>query len=266
MKIFNKENNEEVAYVQKGDLGFMMHSCDGVPAAFLDEFFNNIVIINGDNRREFVRFNNPKIVKWLKDQDWIIDYRNYVNLSEDSIMKKGRRIGFDLNETIEKHNSLPHGKERAKEYSKYELLGYKFDAIKEFLWYKQGHIKYDIPLVPDSEGFKLDSGEKYDYMMQASLDPHKILLYRKDGKPLSKTEDDIPTAFIDSGLSIAATEGKDNNTLTGDYVVKTELSEDEKYLVFVFHNMENENKKEVKKENVVKRKIKSLFNKKTKGE
>ena len=88
VKIINKENNEEVAYVQKGDLGFMMHSCDGVPAAFLDEFFNNIVIINGDNRREFVRFNNPKIVKWLKDQDWIIDYRNYVKLSEDSIMKK----------------------------------------------------------------------------------------------------------------------------------------------------------------------------------
>ena len=154
MKIFNKENDQEVVYVQKGDMMYVMHSCESIPAAFMEDFFSDIVIINGDNRNEFIRFTDPDEIKFFKEQDWIVDYRELRNLSEAELMDLGREVIVELDTVAKEHNESKDEDKRAKLYTRHELLEHKFDSIREYLWFTQGHIDYSIPVVPDSEGFK----------------------------------------------------------------------------------------------------------------
>ena len=67
MKIFNKENGKEVVYVQKGELAYLMHSCESIPAAIVEDFFSEIVIITGDNKDEFVKFEIRVKLNFLKN-------------------------------------------------------------------------------------------------------------------------------------------------------------------------------------------------------
>ena len=267
MKIINKENDQEVVYVQKSDMMYVTHNCDSFPAALMNDFFSDIVIINGDNRNEFVRFTDPSEVDFFRKQEWIIDYRDFRNLSEAKIMEMGNQTVDELNAVAEEFNSTKNEKKKQELYKKHELLEFKFNSIREFLWFKQGHIEYSIPLVPDSEGFKFNGD--CPYQMSASLEPNKILLYRVDGKELTKDEQ-IPRGFIETGISISLMDDS-NNFVMGDYNTKNSISEDKKYLVieFKFKDLKKapveENHTEVsepKKESGIRRLVKRIFNRK----
>ena len=266
MKIINKENGQEAVYVQKGDLMYVTHNCDSMPAALMEDFFSDIVIINGDNRNEFVRFTNPSEVEFFRKQEWIIDYRDFRNLSEDEIMNKGKEVIDKLNAVAEAFNASKNEAKREKLYNEHELLEYRLQCVKEFLWYKQGHIKYSIPLVPDSEGFHFSGDVPYE--MNAGLEPNQILLFRKDGQKLTKDEQ-IPRGFIEMGMSIALMENT-NSFVAGDYKNKNTISEDGKYLIISFEFKDLSKKEEaepevsvpVKKENGIRRLVKRIFNRK----
>lgn len=151
MKIFNREDGQEVVYVQKYDMMFVTHNCETMPAALLNDFFSDIVIINGDNRFEFVRFTDPAEVEFFRDQDWIIDYADYKDLSEEEIMEKGRGVVDELNAVAQEYNESKSEKRRAELYNRHELLDAKFDSVRQFLWYKQGHIKFSLPIEPQGD-------------------------------------------------------------------------------------------------------------------
>ena len=267
MKIINRENDQEVVYVQKSDMMYVTHNCDSFPAALMEDFFSDIVIINGDNRNEFVRFTDPSEVDFFRKQEWIIDYRDFRNLSEAEIMDMGTSTIDELNAVAEEFNGTKNEKKKEELYKKHELLDYKFNSIREFLWFKQGHIQYSIPLVPDSEGFKFNGDGTYQ--MSASLEPNKILLYRVDGNALTKDEQ-IPRGFIETGISISLMDNS-NNFVMGDYKTKNYISDDKKYLVIEFKfkdlkkTQEEETSVEVstpKKESGIRRLVKRIFNRK----
>ena len=149
MKIINNENGQEVVYVQKYDMMFIMHNCDSLPAALMEDFFSDIVIINGDNRFEFVRFTDPSEVEFFKKQDWIIDYADYKDLTEEEIMEKGMGVIDEINAVAQEFNDSSSEKQRATLYDRHELLNAKLDSVKVFLWYKQGHIHFQLPVVEE---------------------------------------------------------------------------------------------------------------------
>ena len=269
MKIINEEANKEVIYVQKGDMAFIMRSSDSVPASFLDDFFTDIIIINGYNKDDFIKFSKPEQIKYLKEQEWIIDYREFMKYNEDEIKEKGQEVLEKMNTIAFIFNNSDSDEERFKLHIKYELLEYELQSIKEFLWYRQGHIDLSIPLVPDYKGFSFVGDENYAYTIQASLDPNKLLLFRKDNAELTK-EEKISRDFIQMGMSIAIMEKNKKDSFFGDYVVNNSLSDDNKYLIIEFKTNKLEEKEENtiqnnKKENIprrVKNWVLSLFNKK----
>ncbi len=271
MKIINRENDQEVVYVQKSDMMYVTHNCTSFPAALMDDFFSDIVIINGDNRDEFVRFTDPSEVEFFKKQDWIIDYLSFKDLTEEEIIGKCKSIIGELNAVIDEFNATNNEDKKQELYQKHELLDYKFNSAREFLWFKQGHVKYSFPVVPDSEGFSFSGDSTYE--IKAGLEPNQILLYRLDGERLRRDEQ-IPVSFVQMGMSIALMETAKNNPLVGDYQTSNSLSEDEKYFIISFEfkpyeeTLQEEQTEEVsvlepvKKETYIKRLVKRIFNRK----
>ncbi len=258
MKIFNKENGKEVVYVQKGELAYLMHSCESIPTAIISDFFSEVVIIDGNNKDEFVRFENPSEIKFFKNEDWIVDYHDLVNLSEDQIIEEGKKAVVKMNEIAVEYNDTEDNELRRKLHNKYDLYEYKFYNIRDFLWVRQGHINYDFPLVPDSNGFKFNGNDDEPYTIVSSLDPNKLLLYRKDGEPL-KEDEQIPLSFINMGLSIATVERQEKDSFYfGDYSTNRYLSNDNKYLVIEYKVDQLNKDKEYKENNKTETKEKGL--------
>jgi len=146
VKIINSEDGKEVVYVQNHDMMYVMHNCESMPAALMQDFFSDIVIINGNNRFDFVRFTDPTEVEFFRKQDWIINYAEYKDLSEEEIMQKGTEAVEESNAVAKEFNESRSDKERAELYNRHELLDAKIENIKLFLWYKQGHIKFPLPV------------------------------------------------------------------------------------------------------------------------
>ena len=256
MKIFNIENDKEVVYVQKGDLAYIMHYAIAVPGAFVTDFFNDVVLINDSNSMEFVRFENNAEIDYLKEQDWIIDYRDYINLPIELIIEEGKELICNINEIVEDYNSSKDNREREKMLKKHQLLRYKLEALKEFSWFKQGHIHYDIPIVPDYNGFTFGNET---YTMNSSLDPNKLLVFRKDGKTIDNI-DISSREFIKMGTNIEIERKRDNNILDSDYVINEYYSDDKKYLIIDFKlKMINKDDETKVAERGVKKYFKSIF-------
>lgn len=149
MKLFNVEEGKEVVYIQFGDLAKMMRICNSMPAAFLTDFFSEPRIINEDNWYEFYRMENPIEIEYIKEQDWIIDYHDFSELSEDRIKGIGQIVLEEMNYILTRYNSSLDEIEKELLGDRYKLLQHKFDSIKEFIWRKQGHINYVIPTVKE---------------------------------------------------------------------------------------------------------------------
>lgn len=70
-------------YLQKYDVSYIMHDLNSVHYSIIDEIFKDSksFIMNGamDGYAFDCVFEDPTNVKWLMDQDWIVDYDQYKN-------------------------------------------------------------------------------------------------------------------------------------------------------------------------------------------
>lgn len=274
MKIFNKENEIEKVYVQMNDIMMLNQTDLTIPATIYLKIFNGIVIVDDSNRMNFVEFTDPKEIEFFKKLDWIIDYKEFRDLSEDEIIAKRQEIANELNEIANEYNNMSDEEKKENQHlpMKHELLKYKFHYFAEILWIKQGHIQMPFPVVPDSDGFSFVSdNEDFIYEIKASLDPNKLLLFRRDGKELSEDEM-IPQSFIQGGMSIAIMQRSEKDEFFGDFETINYLTYDNKYLVTEFkvrkheeetQELEDNEKEEesIKEESGFKKLVKSIFGK-----
>lgn len=271
MKIFNIENGVKKVYVQMNDIIMLNHTAASIPASIFEKVFSDVVIVDDSNRMDFVEFTKPNEIKFFESLDWIVDYKKVRDFKEEEIKEKGQEIANEMNRIAEKYNSM-NDKQKEKNQSlmlKHELLKYKMNSLAEILWVKQGHITMPFPIVPDSDGFSFVGNDQCEHEIRASLDPNKILLYRKDGKKLSKDEK-IPRGFVQMGISIALMEKGKTNEFFGNYEMSNSLSEDSQYFITEFKvRSYDETPKEEKQpeekqpeEKGIKGFVKRLFNKK----
>ncbi len=83
MKIITNDS----AYVQKNDISYLNLSDLPIPASiFMKVFGNGVTIINDSNRYDFVKFDEESEIEYFKDLDWMIDYNEVKDLSEDEII------------------------------------------------------------------------------------------------------------------------------------------------------------------------------------
>lgn len=154
MKIFT--NNS--VYVQKNDIAYLNCSGLDIPASiFMKVFGKGIVIIDDSNRYEFIEFNEPHEVEFFSCIDWIVDYNAVKDLSENEMIDMAQKIIEERNKIVDKYNSMSEI-EREKNYDlsmKCDLLEFKMYSLRDILWYKQGHLKMNLPF--DEEQNKKES-------------------------------------------------------------------------------------------------------------
>ena len=142
---------DDKAYVQLNDLSVLMKFNEGksIPGSVIDEVFSEIFICTDETRYQFREFSKPEQIKFFKELDYSVNYLDYKDMSEEEIIKCGDAIAKEMNEVANKVNALVNAKKEAPEelYNKYEQLEFKLLSLRDILWFKQGHIKMQLPKI-----------------------------------------------------------------------------------------------------------------------
>lgn len=143
---------DDAVYVQKNDITYLNQYLSlsnlPIPSSIFEKVFGrNIVIIDNSNRYEFIKFDKPEEIEFFQGIDWMIDYNKVKDLSEEEIIALAKSIAEENNEIARRFNSMTP-EERKKNINmafQYELLDFKICSLRDILWFKQGHIKMDLP-------------------------------------------------------------------------------------------------------------------------
>ena len=243
MKIVNIEDGKKKVYVQLNDIMMMMQFGSSIPAEVMEKHFMNMFIVTDENRFEFSEFTDPHTVEFFEQCEWIPDFREFKNLTEEEIIAKGQEIAQLMNEVAVKWNGMTPEEREANEdvYNRHESLEFKMHSTAEILWTKQGHRVMPFPTVPDHEGFKVNNDDS-PYMAQQGINPLQVLIFRKDGNVLDEKKEVIPQGLVEAAEMILVNSNLDNNEFFGDFERSRKLSDNGKYVVTTFRIITPEEK------------------------
>ena len=235
MKIVNVENGKKKVYVQLNDVMMLMQLDGTIPAEVMEKIFSDVFIVTDENRFEFAEFVEPSTVKFFEECEWIPDFRQYKNMTEDEIIADGQVMADEMNELAVKWNGMNENarEKNADILQRYEQLEFKMHSTAEILWTKQGHRVMPFPIVPDYEGFKVDNGD-CPYMAQQGINPLQVLIFRKDGQVLDEKKELIPNGLVEAAELILINSNLEHNEFFGDFERSRKISEDGKYVVTTF--------------------------------
>lgn len=138
----------DAAYVQMNDLMHLNQSDLPIPASvFMKVFGHGIVIIDNSNRFDFCKFEEADDIEFFKNIDWMVDYYDVKELSDDDIIEVANGINEKRNGIAKKYNAM-NAKGRAANQrmrTDCELLNNKFYGLRDFVWWRDGKIKFDLP-------------------------------------------------------------------------------------------------------------------------
>ncbi len=153
---------DNAVYVQKEDISYLFHAELTMPESLCIKAFGNCLTIYDDNDRyEFIKFEAPREIEFFKGIDWIIDYNEVKDLSEEEIIAVAQSILEEKNNIAQIFNSMTskEKQENMNMVSQCEFLDFKMDSLRNVLWFKQGHIKMQLPEDGDCPaGFKQEKG------------------------------------------------------------------------------------------------------------
>ena len=139
---------DSAVYVQKNDIAYLSSSDLAIPASiFMKVLDNGKFIVNDSNRYDFIKFEEESEIEYFKGLDWMIDYNEVKDLSDEEFIKLGRSIAEEQASFVEQYNAMDK-EERIKNQNlahKCELLEFKYYSLRDILWFKQGHIKMKLP-------------------------------------------------------------------------------------------------------------------------
>lgn len=230
MKVFNVENGVKKVYVQKNDLKYLTTFDINVPQSLLKkaDYHPNSVTIKEEP--QFIECTDPKEIKFLESIDFIVDFKEYNKLSAERLLDISFKLGRKMRKELDSKHITRRG--TLKSLDKHSMMQWIKNDIDKILFFKDGKAEIPFPIVPDSDGFSYSGTEDCPYQMKASLDPNKILFYRKDGKSLTDEEiQNLPKDFISLGVSSAVAYSKNYLKYFGYYNTDVYLTEDKQYLV-----------------------------------
>ena len=259
MKIFNKEDNVEVVYVQREDLIYVLHYCINATDDIVSDFLLEKKHTNKNNKNEFICFSKEPIIEFFRKQDWVIDYKQYRKLSMEDIMFKDTEIVNDINRLRDALGEAETMEKKRIILSRLALVSYKARDIKRLYDYKDNLIDFEVPLAIDSDGF---SSKVDRYVVNASLEPGKVLIHRDDNKPLEEGEE-VPTNIIQIAMTMALMEHNPDDNTFNEYKKINYRTKDNMYMVVGYDyrkalpiNYSSSNKS--KKENFIQRVLKKI--------
>lgn len=139
---------DNAIYVQKNDMVFLNQTDLSIPVSiFMEVFGKGVTVINDSNRYEFIKFEEKEEIDFFKEMDWIIDYNLLKDLTEEEIITLGQETIYKKNEIAKKFNelSMAERKNNMHMVEESERLDFKIYSLRDLLWFKQGHLSFDLP-------------------------------------------------------------------------------------------------------------------------
>ena len=237
MKIFNTENNQEVVYVQRHDIHQLISQDIPFPGAIYNEIIERgVIIIDNSDCDDFIRYSNPQVIEFFKNQDWLVDYKTARYLNEEKLMIMGKNAIDQANTLAVTYNEtdINDREKRGKLLAKRGLALYYAKSIAEIFWLKQGKKNLPFPIVCDCDGYQMTSTINGDeFTLAETIDPHAYVIYRKDGKMICEL-DEYPMDLIKTGLDTSIKNKMEHNFFLTDYEPQMNISGDGQYLLISY--------------------------------
>ena len=134
MKLFHTEKGQEVVYVQMQDIMYLEHETEiPIPPSIVKKVFNGVCIVTDENRFDFVKFEEDNDVKFFKQQEFIIDYAQYKDLSDEQLEAEGKKYVDKANQIAEKWNQMSQSerKQNLNILQEYNNVDYILKFISE---------------------------------------------------------------------------------------------------------------------------------------
>ena len=142
MKLFHKENGQETVYVQMQDILYLVHESNvSVPASIFEKVFSvGAVFVTDANRFDFIRFEEEHEVDFFKKLEFVIDYDQYKDFSEEQLIAEVKKLEDKANEIAEKWNDMTseERRENSELYEEHQNLDYMCRFLCEIYFVKHG--------------------------------------------------------------------------------------------------------------------------------
>lgn len=229
---------DNAVYVEKNDIAFLATTNSEIPKSIFMKIFKNGSFCYNNNKWSFLKFEGKESIEYFKQLDWIIDYNDVRNLSEEEFIQIDDAIA-DKKERIENAFNIISIDAYLKNYNmilEWEKLNHIMYSLRDILWFKKGFLIKDLAIIPAEREFAFDEHEKCEY--QISADYNKLLVSRKDGKVLSDS-DSVLYGFNENEISITIEKNNLKNSLLEDYGIKRFITDDCQYFVIQFEDKKN---------------------------
>lgn len=149
MKLFHKENGQETVYVQMQDILYLVHESNvSVPASIFEKVFSvGATFVTDANRFDFIRFEEEHEVDFFKKLEFVIDYDQYKDFSEEQLIAEVKKLEDKANGIAEKWNDMTseERRENSELYEEHQNLDYMCRFLCEIYFVKHGKRSMPFP-------------------------------------------------------------------------------------------------------------------------
>lgn len=140
-------------FLQKYEVAHIIHETYSVPLSFMRETFpekSGCFVMNGaaDCFRFKCVYKDPESIKWIMEQDWIVDFDEYSKMSPDELYALCERLYEEYSKGIDEFNAKDDAYREAHYYDdsdKFEKAEHKLSSLKTLYNYLKGETKFAFP-------------------------------------------------------------------------------------------------------------------------
>ena len=141
-------------YLQKHEVAYIMNDLNSFPGGILQETFGDedsgFFFMNGpvDGFRFECVYKEPENVKWLMEQDWIVDYDEYAEMPLAELEALQERLKAEYSAGIDEFNAKDEAYREAhydEESDKFDKLGHKIASFGDLIGFLKGEFKFVFP-------------------------------------------------------------------------------------------------------------------------
>lgn len=150
----------DAIYIQRSDFANIIKIDLNVPTTLRLQAFNESwFMLDDDNRFDFMRFDKPEEVAYLKSLDWIIDYSSVKDLSEEEIIKMSNKLIEQRNSIIEEYerSSYLEKTNNIDMINRYRCLSFEINSLRDILNFKRNNLIIELP-----KGVEYPTGVKHE--------------------------------------------------------------------------------------------------------
>lgn len=118
-----------------------------IPESIYTKVFTGITIVNDSNRFDFVSFDEAHEVKFFRELEFVIDYDQYKELTDEQLGEKGQKLVMKANEIAEKWNSMSSDEreQNSNLFQEHENIEYMLNFLSEIYAIKHGKRSMPFP-------------------------------------------------------------------------------------------------------------------------